>query len=57
MFPCLAQRGLPDTTHPYYDAERYDFNLIQHNAIRCNGFFIYIYIYIYIYIVQIRDVP
>ncbi len=26
-----------DTIHPYYDAVRFDFDSIQHNAIRCNG--------------------
>ncbi len=28
-----------DTIHPYYDAVRFDFDFesIQHNAIRCNG--------------------
>lgn len=25
------------TIHPYYDAVRSDFYLIQHNAVQCNG--------------------
>ncbi len=31
---CNAMRY--DTIHPYYDAVRFDFDSIQHNAIRCN---------------------